>query len=115
MSDRKIITIITDALGDRVIIGSQEFEHAIEGHFQVFPQEIILALLEKILKDPTEIYRDDRKKEKIYNFFYKFEKGPKFIVVVIKVTPDGAFFTSMYPTGSKGPRNSHKKHKRIKL
>ena len=41
MADRNIITIITDALGDRVIVGAQEFEHAMEGHFTVFPEEII--------------------------------------------------------------------------
>ncbi|GEM_PF-5258944 len=32
MTDRKIIAIITDALGDRVIVGAQEFKHAIDGH-----------------------------------------------------------------------------------
>ncbi len=114
MSNRKIIAIITDVLGDRVVVGEQEFEHSIDGHFTVIPKDIILELLERILKDPTEIYRDDRKKEQIFNFFYRLERGPKFIVAVIKVTPDGAFFSSMYPTG-KGPRNTHKNYKKVKI
>jgi hypothetical protein len=114
MSNRKIITIITDALGDRVVVGEKELDHAIEGHFEGIPQDIILELLERILKDPSEVYRDDRKTEQIFNFFYRLEKGQKFIVAVIKVTPDGAFFSSMYPSG-KGVRKTHKNYKRVKL
>ena len=114
MSSRKIIAVITDALGDRVVVGEEELDHSIAGHFKVIPQDIILELLERILKDPSEIYRDDRKKEQIFNFFYRLEKGPRFIVVVIKVTPEGAFFSSMYPTG-KGARNTHKNYKKVKL
>jgi len=111
---RKIIAVITDVLGDRVIIGEKELDHAMGGHFRVIPQDIILELLERILKDPTEIYQDSSKKERIFNFFYRLEKGPKFIVAVIKVTPDGAFFSSMYPTG-KSIRNTHKNYKKVEL
>ena len=114
MSTRKIVAVITDVLGDRVIVGEKELDHAIQGHFKVIPQELILELLEKILKDPTEIYRDDRKKEQIFNFFYRLEKGPKFLVAVIKVTPEGAFFSTLYPTG-KGARNTHKKYRKVKV
>ena len=66
------------------------------------------------LKDPTEVYRDDTKKEKVFNFFYRLEKGPRYVVAVIKVTSDGAYFASMYPTG-KSPRASHKKLKKVKV
>ncbi len=114
MSIRKIVTIITDALGDRVVVGEKELEHSISEHFKIIPRDIILELLERILKDPSEVYRDDRKKEQIFNFFYRIEHGPRFIVAVIKVTKDGAFFSSMYPTGN-GARNTHKHYKKVKL
>lgn len=111
---RKIIAVITDALGDRVIVGEKELEHSIEGHFKVIPQDIILELLERVLKDPTEIYRDDRKAERVFNFFYSLEKSDRFIVAVVKVTPEGTFFSSLYPTG-KSARNKHKNYKKVKI
>ena len=114
MSGRKVLAVITDVLGDRVVVCERELEHAIEGHFYAIPRELILELLEKVLKDPTVVYRDDRKDERIFNFFYKLEKGERFVVAIIKVTPEGAFFSSMYPTG-KSVRNAHKKYKRVKL
>ena len=114
MSKRKIIAVITDALGDRVVVGENEFQHAVEDHFPEFPQHLILELLETILKDPTEIFRDNSSEEQIYNFFYKTDVSKKFVVAVIKVTKDGAFFASMYPTGKK-VRNNHKKFKRVKI
>lgn len=114
MTQRKILAVITDILGDRVVVCEKELDHAIEGHFTAVPKDIILELLERVLKDPTEIYRDDRKKEQVFNFFYKLEQGPKFLVAVVKVTPDGAYFSSMYPTG-KTVRNAHKNFKKVKV
>ena len=114
MSSRRIVTVITDALGDRVVVGEEELDHSIQGHFKIIPQDITLELLERILKDPTEIYQDDRKKERIFNFFYRLDKGPRFVVAVVKVTPTGAYFASMYPTG-KGARNIHKSFKKVKI
>lgn len=114
MSGRKIVAVITDALGDRVVIGEKELGHAMDDHFKSIPQDILLELVERVLKDPTEVYRDDRKSEKVYNFFYRIENGPNFLVVVIKVTADGAFFASMYPTG-KSVRNAHRNLKKVKL
>lgn len=114
MTQRKIAAVITDVLGDRVIVGEKELDHSIEGHFVAIPKELILELLEKVLRDPSEVYRDDRKKEQIFNFFYRLDKSHQFIVAVIKVTPDGAFFSTMYPTG-KGLRSKHKNYKRVKL
>jgi hypothetical protein len=114
ISHRKIVTVITDALGDRVNVGEKELDHSLEGHFVGLPQDIFLELLERVLKDPSEVYRDDRKKEQIFNFFYRLDKGQKFILAIIKLTPDGAFFSSMYPTGKK-IRNTHRKFKKVKL
>jgi hypothetical protein len=111
---RKVVAIITDILGDRVVIGEKELEHAIDDHFSAIPQDIMLELLERVLKDPSEIYRDDQKLEQVYNFFYRIEKGPKYLLAIVKVTADGAFFASMYPTG-KQIRNKHKKLKKVKL
>ena len=111
---RRIIAVITDILGDRVIVGETELQHSIEDHFTSVPQDIVLELMEKVLKDPTEIYRDDLKKQQIFNFFYRLDAGPKYLVAVIKITPDGAFFASMYPTG-KTVRNKHKKYRKVKI
>jgi hypothetical protein len=113
MSKRKILTVITDALGDRVVVGETELLHSIEKHFVNVPTTMVLELIEMVLKDPTEIFRDDSKKERIFNFFYKLESRSRFVVVAVKVTKDGAYFASAYPTGSK-PRNAHKKLKGIK-
>ena len=111
---KKIVTVITDILGDRVVVCENEFKHAIEDHFPEFPQHLILELLETILKDPTEIFRDDSSTEQIYNFFYRTDVSKKFVVAVIKITEDGAFFASMYPTGKK-VRNIHKGFKKVKI
>lgn len=111
---RKVIAIITDILGDRVVVGKKELEHAIDDHFSAIPQDIMLELLERVLKDPSAVYQDDKKTEQIYNFFYRLEKGPKYLLAIVKVTADGAFFSSMYPTG-KQIRNKHKNLKKVKL
>jgi hypothetical protein len=52
---RKVVAIITDILGDRVVVGEKELEHAIDDHFSAIPQDIMLELLERVLKDPSEI------------------------------------------------------------
>jgi len=41
---RKVIAIITDILGDRVVVGEKELEHAIDDHFSAIPQDIMLEL-----------------------------------------------------------------------
>ncbi len=111
---RKIITIITNIFGDRVVVGEKELNHAIEDHFAGIPQELVLNLLELVLKGPSDVYQDAQTKERIYNFFYRLEDNRKFIVAVIKTTPDGTFFASMYPTG-KSARSAHKKFKKVKI
>jgi hypothetical protein len=111
---RKIAAVITDILGDRVVVGEAELLHSMKKHFENIPLDIVLELLERILKDPTEIFRDETKKDRIFNFFYKIETSSKFVVAVVKVTREGAFFASVYPTGAK-PRSIHKKLKKVRL
>ena len=113
MSSNKIVTVITAITGDRVIISEQSLNHVINEHFGGFPKDIILEMAERVLKDPSDIYRDGSAKSKEYDFFYRLESGD-FVVVVVKIIPEGAFLSSMYPTGKKH-RNPHKKFKRVKL
>ncbi len=110
---RKIIAVITAITGDRVIITSEAMKHVIEEHFRGIPQDIILETMERVLRDPTDLYRDGNNENKEYDFFYRLESG-NFIVVIVKIIPDGAYLSSMYPIGQKH-RNKHKKFKRIKL
>ena len=113
MTKKKIVAVITAITGDRVIISQDTLLHVIDDHFRVFPQDIILELIERILKDPSELYQDKRNQNREFNFFYRLESG-KFIVVVVKIISEGAFLASMYPTGKK-LRNAHKRLKRVKL
>ncbi len=48
MNSRKIVAVITDILGDRVIIGESELRHAINAHFEIIPSDMLLELLERI-------------------------------------------------------------------
>jgi hypothetical protein len=50
---RKGAAIITAITGDRIVIGEEELEHAIKEHFSMLPVDILLELIERILKDPT--------------------------------------------------------------
>jgi len=113
MTKRSIVTIITNILGERVVITRQSLDHAKETHFEFLPEYIVLEFIERILKEPTVLYEESLRDEKKYNFFYKIEKT-RFVVVVVKITSDGAFFASMYPTGS-SVRPKHKKLKKVKL
>lgn len=111
MSSRKIITIITDILGDRVVVGESELKHALEAHFDALPIDIMLELIERVLKDPTAVYEE--KVAHAYHLFYRLENG-KYLVAIIKKSKSGAFFATMYPTG-KTIRNKHKKLKKVKI
>jgi hypothetical protein len=107
----EIITIITAITGERVIVRKDEMEHAMR-HF-LLPEEIFLELLEKVLKNPSEIYFDESSEGKTYHLFYRlFQK--KYILAVVKVISEGAYFASMYATGET-IRKSHKKFKRLRL
>lgn len=111
MKKRAIVTIITAITGDRIIVCKDELTHAIR-HF-LLPEDIFLELLERILKDPDEIYFNDTKEGKTYYLFYRiFEQ--RYILAIVKKIEEGAYFASMYPVG-KDVRKSHKKFKKIKL
>jgi len=109
--NRKIVTIITAITGDRVIIGEAELKHAMEDHFSMLPTDMLLELIERILKDPTKILEQIKLHQ--YYLFYRLD-NQKYLVVIIKKTQTGSYFSSMYSTG-KTIRNSHKDLKEIKL
>lgn len=114
MTHKKIITIITAVTGDRVILTDEAVRHVIDVHFRGIPQAIILETVERVLKDPSELYKDSTHKNKEYDFFYRLESG-EFLVAVVKIIPnDGAYLSSMYPTG-KRHRNKHKKLKKVRI
>lgn len=111
---KKIIAVITAITTDRVIITDDALKHIIEEHFRGIPEDIILETVERVLRDPSEVYKDTQKsKSKEYDFFYRLESG-EYIVVVVKIIAEGAFLSSMYPTGKK-QRNKHKGFKKVKI
>ena len=57
---RRVVTVITAITGDRVIIGEAELNHAKEEHFSILPTDILLELIERILKDPTKIFEQKK-------------------------------------------------------
>ena len=108
---RKIVTIITAVNGQRVIVCENELAHALR-HFTL-PQDIFLELLERVLKDPSEVFVDSLREPQVYHLFYRLESG-RFLVAVVKLLDEGNYLTSMYPTGRK-IRGVHKSMKRLKL
>lgn len=113
MSKRKIVTVVTAITGDRVIVTEDSIKHVIDEHFRGIPQGIILETLERVLKDPSDIYKDTQDENKEYDFFYRLEDG-KYIVAIVKIKKDGAYLSSMYPTG-KRHRTKHKRFKKVKI
>ena len=111
MSQKKIVTIITSILNYRVIVTKDSLDHALK-HF-VLTDDIFLELLERILKDPTDVFEETYSSEKSYHLFYKLNRT-QYILAIIKKTSDGYFFTSMYVTGTK-IKSKHKNLKRIKI
>lgn len=108
---RRVVTVITAITGDRIIIGEPELNHAKEEHFSMLPTDILLELIERILKDPSKIYEQEKLHQ--YLLFYRLDNR-KYLVVVVKKTENGNYFSTMYSTG-KTIRNSHKELKEIKL
>jgi hypothetical protein len=106
-----IVAVITAVIGERVIVRRGEIDHAMR-HF-LLPVDIFLELLERVLKNPTEIYVDSSKEGKVYHLFYRLF-ATKYILAVVIVIPEGAYFTSMYATG-KTIRKSHQHFKKIKV
>src|SRR5579862_3528752 len=101
---RRIVTIITAITGDRVVIGEDELKHAIQEHFSMLPDDILLELIERVLKDPTKIFKEEKLHQ--YHLFYRLDNR-RYLVVIIKKIQSGNYFSSMYSTGS-SIRNSHK-------
>lgn len=109
MSDRRIAAVITDILGDRVIIGEDELNLHARKHFPNVPKDIVLEFLERILKDPVIIFEEIN--IHLFHLFYRIDEN-RYVVAVIKRGKKGSFFTSIYPTG-KTMRGKHKRFKRI--
>ena len=107
---RKIAAIITAITGDRVIVGEEELTHAIDEHFSMLPSDILLELIERVLKDPTKIFEQTKTNQ--YHLFYRLDNR-RYLVVIVKRVPTGSYFSSMYSTGV-SIRNIHKDLKEIK-
>ena len=108
---RKIVGVITAVNGERVVVCEDELDHALR-HFTL-PQDIFLELLERVLKDPSEVFVDDLTSPNVYHLFYKLESG-RYLLAIVKLLDDGNYLSSMYPTGKK-IRGLHKKMKRLKV
>jgi len=108
---RKIATVITAITGDRIVVGEAELQHAKQEHFSMLPTDILLELIERILKDPTKIYEQQRLHQ--YHVFYRLDNR-KYLVVIVKKSDTGNYFSTMYSTGDT-IRKSHKDLKEIKL
>ncbi len=107
---KKIEAVITDVLGERVVVLSEALEHAVERHFTLFPTEMVLELIERVIRDPSDIFEEQKKH--LFHLFYRIDSR-HYIVVIVKRTPDGKFFVTAYPTG-KTYRVKHKKLKRVR-
>lgn len=108
---RNVATIITAITGDRVVIGEEELKHALQEHFSMLPEDILLELIERVLKDPTKVFEQIKLNE--YHLFYRLD-NEKYLVVIVKKTLTGNYFSTMYSTGT-SIRNAHKDLKEVKL
>ncbi len=93
-----------------LVVGEDELIHAMR-HFSL-PEDIFLELLERILKDPSDIFVDDAKAPREVHLFYRLESG-RYLLAVVKIADDGAFFASAYPVGT-SIRNTHKRMRRLR-
>jgi len=107
---KKVAAVITDVLGDRVVVLAEALEHTIARHFTLFPEEIVLELIERVLRDPSDIFEEQNKH--LFHLFYRFDSR-HYIVVIVKCAPDGSFFVTAYPTG-RTYRGKHKSLKRVR-
>lgn len=107
--NRRIVTVITAITKDRVVIGEAEFLHAKE-HFSMLPDDVLLELIERVLKDPTKIFEEQTPHQ--YHLFYRLDNG-RYLVVIVKKAESGNYFSTMYSTGDT-IRKKHKKLKEIK-
>ena len=108
---RKISAIITTIKGQRVCVAEEALQHSINRHFPLIPKDIVLEVIERVLKDPTDIFLEQKKH--LFYLFYRFD-SKHYIVVIVKEAAEGHFFVTTYPTG-KTPRLKHSRLKRIKI
>jgi hypothetical protein len=101
--------VVRAATGDDVITGEAELNHAMN-HFAV-PRDIVLALIVRVLEHPTLVLADESHPPREYRLFYRLEDG-RYLLAVVKVTREGAFFASLYPTGRR-IRPSHRHFRRV--
>lgn len=106
---RRVVTVITAITKDRIVIGELEFLHA-KKHFPMLPDDMLLELIERVLKDPTKIFEEQKPHQ--YFLFYRLDSG-QYLVVVVKKIESGSYFSTMYSTGDT-IRSKHKKLKEVK-
>lgn len=106
---RKPAGVVEAATGDTVVIGEAELRHAMR-HFPV-PRDLVLALIQRVLEHPTLVLADDAQAPHEYRLFYRLDDG-RYLLAVVKLTPAGAFFASMYPTGRR-IRPSHRRFRKV--
>ncbi len=111
LQNKNIIAVITAATGDRVVITQTELKNHAQKHFPNLPLYILIEFIEKILKEPDHILLDPETNKHL--LFYRIDEK-KYVVVVIKRTDDGVYFSSIYPTGQ-DMRSKHKKFKKVKI
>jgi hypothetical protein len=108
---RPIAAIITAITGDRIIVGEEELIHAMRHFF--LPKDIFLELLERVLKEPTDVFTDSLRLPHEFLLFYRLDRN-SYLLAIVKVTSSGSYLASMYPTGRQ-IRGSHRKLKRVKI
>lgn len=69
--ERKVVAVMTAITGDRVVIGESEFNHAKGVHFPMLPSDMLLELIERVLKDPTKIFLQHKIHQ--YHIFYRLD------------------------------------------
>jgi len=80
-------------------------------HFTL-PRDLLIELIERVLQHPDTVLVDDEKEPHEYRLFYRLEDG-RYILAVVKIVQDEAFFASMYLTG-KRMRRSHRHFRRLR-
>jgi hypothetical protein len=106
---RRVVRVIRAATKHRVRVCEAELAHA--GRHFLLPRDLLLDLIERVLTRPTVVYADDSNPPAEYRHFYRLEGG-RYILAVVKVLAEGAFFASMYPTGRR-IRGSHRRMRRV--